>query len=82
MPTVSGHGQGEVPSPAMVRMTDTLLASPDRLLICERLRAGHVPGPGEWCTHPAHVGRPEHHPCPIVRLMNLVEGLAGRGHAA
>jgi hypothetical protein len=50
-----------------------LAASPDRVELLERLRAGHEPDQHGWCRHPSHAAHWEHHPCPTLRLVTSVE---------
>ncbi|WFG42320.1 hypothetical protein [Pseudonocardia alni] len=73
---------GGAPMRAMLGMADVLLASPDRRIICDRLVEGHRSDPVGRCEHPVHAGRPERHPCPLVRLVQLVDGLAGAGETS
>lgn len=69
------RSSGRVRLRAMLDMADVLLASPDRRLICDRLAEGHRADPAGRCEHPVHADRPERHPCSLVRLVRLVDGL-------
>ena len=40
-----------------------------------RLRRDHDPDRHGWCSHPTHAYRWERHPCAILRLADLVEGV-------
>lgn len=73
------RSSGGVPLRAMLGMAEVLLASPDRRLICDRLEEGHRADPVGRCEHPVHADRPERHPCPLVRLVRLVDGLGRAG---
>ena len=50
-----------------------LAASPDRVELLARLRAGHEPDQHGWCRHPSHAAHWEHHPGPTPRLVTSVE---------
>ncbi|MEU9821219.1 hypothetical protein ACIGG9_12835 [Pseudonocardia alni] len=69
------RSSGGVPLRAMLGMAEVLMASPDRRLICDRLAEGHRADPAGRCEHPVHADRPERHPCSLVRLVRLVDGL-------
>ena len=53
-----------------------LAASPDCDALVNRLREGHLVDARVWCTHSSHAHRWEPHPCPILRLVALVESIA------
>ncbi|NMH98597.1 hypothetical protein [Pseudonocardia acidicola] len=50
-----------------------LAARTDKLDMLGRLRRGHQPDRHGWCEHPEHAHRWERHPCPVLRLADLVE---------
>lgn len=47
---------------------------PGKAELLDRLRSGHRPDAYGWCDYPGHAHRWERHPCPILQLVDLVEG--------
>jgi hypothetical protein len=54
-----------------------LAATPGRAALLVRLRIGHGPDEYGWCNHPWHAHHWEKHPCPALRLAQLVERAGG-----
>lgn len=54
-----------------------LAAGPQTAGLLVRLRLGHTVDEHGWCTHVGHTHHWERHPCPMLRLADLVEGVNG-----
>lgn len=56
-----------------------LSRSPGRSDLLERLLRGHTPDEQGWCRHLTHGHQWEQHPCPVVRMVELVDDAAPHG---
>ena len=58
-----------------------LAPTPGRAALLVRLRIGHGPDEYDWCRHPWQAHHREKHPCPALRLAQLVKRAGGQEQA-